>query len=104
MPYKNPERPAGCQGQHARRHCAPRVEPSRGTPRAADLSSELRLATAHDVLGVIEAQIAAVPVDEEVGTAERARVIATLCGFGLRAIEAGDLAGRLEALERHLQD
>jgi hypothetical protein len=53
---------------------------------------------------VIEAQIAAVPADEELGTGERARVIATLCGFGLRAIEAGDLAGRLEALERHLQD
>jgi hypothetical protein len=55
------------------------------------------------VLVVIDGQVSAVLADVELGTAERARVIATLAGVALRAIEAGDLAGRLEALERHLE-
>jgi hypothetical protein len=55
------------------------------------------------VLRVIEAQVEAVLADKTLGTTETARIIATLAGVALRAIEAGDLAGRLEALERHLQ-
>jgi hypothetical protein len=78
------------------------VEPNRGT-LAPLLSGEARLPTAQDVLAVIEGQVAAVLADDELGTAERARVVATLSSVALRAIESGDLAGRLEALERHLQ-
>jgi hypothetical protein len=37
------------------------------------------------------------------GTAERARTIATLAGVALRAIEAGELAARVEALESVLR-
>ncbi len=44
----------------------------------------------------------AVLEDEELGTAERARLTATLAGVALRAIEAADLAGRVEALEHVL--
>jgi hypothetical protein len=40
----------------------------------------VRIATARDVLGVIEGQVAAVLGDGELGTAERARTIATLAG------------------------
>jgi len=67
------------------------------------VSSEVRLATAREVLEVIERELAAVVGDEELGTAERARVVATLCGVALRAIEQADLAGRVEALERALE-
>ena len=37
--------------------------------------------------------------EEAVGTVERARTIGFLAGVALRAIEAGNLAVRLEALE-----
>jgi hypothetical protein len=53
------------------------------------VSGEIRIATARDVLGVIEGQVAAVLGDGELGTAERARVCATLAGVALeRALEA----------------
>jgi hypothetical protein len=77
------------------------VEPNRGTRRPL-LTGRLRLATAHDGLALIESQVNAVLADDELGTAERARLITTLAGVALRAIEAGDLAGRVEALERVL--
>jgi hypothetical protein len=102
VPYKDPDRQRAAKAEHARRRRAAGVEPSRRT-HGPLLSGEARLATAHDVLAVIEGQVAAVLADEELGTAERARVVATLSGVALRAIESGDLAGRLEALERHLQ-
>jgi hypothetical protein len=41
--------------------------------------------------------------DGELGTAERARTTASLCGVALRAIEQADLAARVEALERALE-
>jgi hypothetical protein len=101
MPYKNPERRRAAKAEHARRKRAGGVEPSRGT-RAPLVSGEVRLATASDVLSLVESQVAAVLGDEELGTAERARVCATLAGLALRAIEGGDLAARIEALELHL--
>jgi hypothetical protein len=67
------------------------------------VSGEVRLQTAQDVLAAIEEQLRAVLDDEELGTAERARLVATLCGVALRAIEGGELAGRIEALEMHLR-
>jgi hypothetical protein len=101
MPYRDPERQRAAKAESARRRRLARVEPNRGT-LAPLLSAELRIATASDVLRVIESQVAAVLTDEALGTAERARVVSTLAGVALRAIEAGDLAARLEALERHL--
>jgi hypothetical protein len=100
MPYKNPDRQRAAKREHARRKRAGGVEPKRGTPL---LSGDVRIATARDVLGVIEGQVAAVLDDGELGTAERARTIATLSGVALRAIEAADLAARVEALERALE-
>jgi hypothetical protein len=63
----------------------------------------VRVATAKDVLTIIESQIVEVLADGELGTAERARTIATLAGVALRAIEQADLAARVEALERALE-
>lgn len=100
MPYKNPDRQRAAKAEHARRQRAAGVEPKRGPPL---VSGEVRLATARDVHGVIEGQVAAVLGDGELGTAERARVCATLAGVALRAIEAADLAARVEALERALE-
>jgi hypothetical protein len=100
MPYKNPDRQRAAKREHARRKRAAGVEPKRGTPL---VSGEIRIATARDVLAVIESQIAAVLADAELGTAERARTAATLCGIALKAIEQADLAARVEALERALE-
>jgi hypothetical protein len=100
MPYKNPDRQRAAKSEHARRKRAGGVGPKRGTLL---LSGDVRIATARDVLGVIEGQVAAVLDDGELGTAERARTIATLSGVALRAIEAADLAARVEALERALE-
>jgi hypothetical protein len=98
MPYKNPDRQRAAKAEHARRK-------RRGTPRGTLgrlVSGEVRLATARDVLELIESQVAAVLAGDELGTADRARLITTIAGVALRAIEAGDLAARLEALERAL--
>jgi hypothetical protein len=100
MPYKNPDRQRAAKAEHARRKRAAGLEPKRGTPL---VSGEIRIATARDVLGVIEGQVAAVLGDGELGTPERARTAATLCGVALRAIEAADLAARVESLERALE-
>jgi hypothetical protein len=66
------------------------------------LPADVRIETARDVLAVLECQVRAVLADEALGTVERARVVATLAGASLRAIEAADLAGRVEAIENVL--
>ncbi len=66
------------------------------------IEGELRVRKAADVLAVLEQQIAAVLDDGDMATAERARVVATLAGVALRAIEASDLAARVEAVEQVL--
>ena len=55
--------------------------------------------TARDVLELLEQQVDAVRKDAAAGTLEKARTIGYLAGISLRAIEAGDLAVRLEAVE-----
>ena len=101
MPYKDPQRQRAAKAEHARRKRAAGVESKRGTHQPL-LSGQVRLATARDVLALLQSQVEAVLGDDELGSAERARVITLLAGTALRAIEAGDLAARLEALERAL--
>ena len=102
MPYKNPDRQKAAKAESARRRRAVGVELKRGT-RTPIVSSEVRLETARDVLSAIERELEEVVGDSELGTAERARTVATLCGVALRAIEQAELAGRVEALERALE-
>jgi hypothetical protein len=64
---------------------------------------EFRLKTAADVLALLEEQISAVRAASEAGTLEKARTVGFLAGVALRAIEAGDLTARLEALEAVLK-
>jgi hypothetical protein len=64
---------------------------------------EFRLRTAEDVLDLLEEQVDAVVKDADSTVLEKARCIGFLCGVTLRAIEAGDLAARLEALEAVLK-
>jgi hypothetical protein len=102
VPYKDLDRQRAAQAEHARRKRAAGIEPCRRT-LAPLLDGDTRLRTAQDVLAVIESQIEAVLADGDLGTAERARTAATLCGIALRAIEQADLAARVESLERALE-
>jgi hypothetical protein len=62
-----------------------------------------RLKTAADVVRLLEEQVAAVRDEPDVGTLEKARTIGYLAGVALKAIEAGNLAARIEALEAILK-
>jgi hypothetical protein len=62
-----------------------------------------RLKTAADVLDLLQEQVEAVRAESEAGTLEKARVVGYLAGVALKAIEAGNLAARLEALEAILK-
>jgi hypothetical protein len=62
-----------------------------------------RLKTAADVIDLLEEQVAAVRAEQEAGTLEKARVVGYLAGIALKAIEAGNLAARLEMLEAVLK-
>jgi hypothetical protein len=61
-----------------------------------------RLQTAADVLALLAEQVEAVRNEQEAGTLEKARVIGYLAGISLKAIEAGNLAARIEMLEQVL--
>jgi hypothetical protein len=62
-----------------------------------------RLKTAADVLQLLEEQVVAIRADPEAGTLEKARTIGYLAGVSLKAIEAGNLAARIEMLETILK-
>lgn len=73
-------------------------------PPAPAVPSATRLRTAADVLAVVEEQVGHVRASGEIGPVERARAVGFLLGIALRAIEAGDVAARVEALEAVLRD
>lgn len=103
MPYANPERQRKANAEYMRRQRAADCGTPRGTVGLL-LSQDIRVKTAGDVLTVLEDQVRSVLADEALGTVERARVLATLAGVSLRAIEAADLALRVEAIEDVLND
>lgn len=101
MPYKDPEKRRASVREAVRRRQA--AEPK---PRTKPLPAltELQYATARDVLGLLNGQISAVDGDAEAGTLEKARCIGYLASLLLRAIETGDLAERLAALEKLIEE
>jgi hypothetical protein len=73
------------------------------TPSTTPLPLPFRLKTAADVVQLLQEQVEAVRVEKEAGTLEKARTIGYLAGVALKAIEAGNLAARLEMLEAVLK-
>jgi hypothetical protein len=69
------------------------------TPGTTPLPLPFRLQTAADVLAMIEDQVTAVCDEGDAKPMEKARVIGYLCTIALKAIETGNLAARLEAIE-----
>ena len=99
MPYRDPEQRRAYDREYkrtARTGGGP-------TPGQTRVPIPFRLKTAADVLALLEEQVGAVRADESLATVERARTIGYLAGVSLKAIEAGDLAARLEAVEAVLK-
>ncbi len=99
MPYRDPEQRAAYQREYKRLKRAGECQ----TPGQSLLPMPFRLKTAHDVLALLAEQVQAVREQPEAGTLEKARCIGYLAGVALRAIDAGDLSARLEALEAVLK-
>ena len=74
-----------------------------GDECSTPLPAEFRLETAGDVIALIENQVQAVLDDAEGGALEKARCVGYLASVSLKAIECGNLAARLEALEAVLK-
>ena len=99
MPFADPERQRTYQRDYKRLRRAGGSQ----TPGQSRLPVEFRLKTAADVLALLDEQVAAVRQDASLGSVERAKAVGYLAGIALRAIEAGDVAARLEALESILK-
>ena len=99
MPYRDPEQARAYQREYGRLRRAGSTQ----TPGQTLVPIPFRLKTAADVLALLEEQVAAVRAEEAATTLEKARVVGYLAGIALKAIEAGDLAARLEAVEATLK-
>src|SRR5262249_33459494 len=100
MPYSDPERdptyfPDYPRLRRAGDQCSTPVQPA--------VSLEFRLETAGDVIALVENQVQAVLDDADAGTLEKARCVGYLATVSLKAIDAGNLAARVEALEAVLK-
>lgn len=100
MPYADPERSRDYQREYRRLR---RAGDDCTTPGTTPVPLPFRLQTAADVLALLEEQVDAVRGDPEAGTLEKARVVGFLAAISLKAIEAGNLAARIEMLEAVLK-
>jgi hypothetical protein len=100
LPYRYADRARGYRREYRRGR---RSGDPCTTPGTTHVPVAFRLKTAADVLALLEEQVSAVRADATAGTLEKARTLGYLATVSLKAIEAGDLAARLEALEAVLR-
>jgi hypothetical protein len=62
-----------------------------------------RLQTAQDVIDLLQEQVEALRAETQAGAVEKARALGYLAGIARQAIETGNLAARLEVLEKAQQ-
>lgn len=96
MPYRDKKKARDYQREYRRTR---RAGDCCTTPCTTPLPMPFRIKTATDVLDLIGQQIAAVQSEPEADTLEKARCIGYLTSVALKAIEAGNMAARIEALE-----
>jgi hypothetical protein len=99
MPYRDPEQ----RREYDREYKRTARTGGGPTPGQTRVPLPFRLKTAADVLALLEEQVGAVRGDDTLTTVERARTVGYLAGVALKAIEAGDLAARVEAVEAVLK-
>lgn len=100
MPYRDPEKRRQAARESQRRRRAAGVASTPSTRVEPMTPEELR-----KVEGVLEAlarEVAAIQSDAGLKSTERGRCVAYIAAVLLRAIEVGDLEGRLAALESRL--
>ena len=78
------------------------LEPADDVVRVIGQRDPRRVAAA-DVLDLLEQQVAAVRTATDAGPLEKARTVGYLAAITLKAIEAGDMAAQVEALEAVLK-
>ena len=100
MPYADPTKARDYQREYRRTR---RAGDACTTPGTTPVPLDFRLKTAADVLALLEEQVGAVRADRKVGALEKARTIGYLAAITLKAIDAGNLAARIEMLERVLK-
>jgi hypothetical protein len=100
MPFSDLNRARDYQREYRRTR---RAGDNCTTPCTTPVPSAFRLKTAADVIELLEEQVAAVRIEQEAGTLEKARVVGYLAAIALKAIETGNLAVRLEMLEAVLK-
>ena len=98
MPFADPEKNRSDQRDDKQQSRAAEPCPTRPT-----LPVEFRAQTAADVLALLNEQLDTLRQDASLGSVERAKGVGSLAGIALRAIDAGDVAARLEALEAILK-
>jgi hypothetical protein len=100
MPYADADKARDYQREYRRLR---RAGECSTTPVHPDIPAPVRLQTAADVLELLREQVEAVRADQQAGALEKARTIGYLAGISLKAIEAGNLAARIEMLEAVLK-
>ncbi len=97
MPYSDPAKARQYQKKYRQQQ---RAGGKGCTARTSvDIPPAARVRTAADVLRLLEEAVNDVRADADAKALEKARCIAYVSGVVLRAIEVGDLAARVEALE-----
>jgi hypothetical protein len=100
MPFSDPDKARRYQAEYKRLR---RAGDECTTPSTTPVPVAFRLKTAADVLALLEEQVEAVRAEQAAGTLEKARAVGYLAGVALKAIEAGNLAARIEMLEQILK-
>ena len=100
MPYRDREQAKTYQREYRRTR---RAGDDCTTPCTTPVPLAFRLKTAADVLALLEEQVQAVRSDAEATLMEKARTLGYLATVSLRAIDAGNLAARIEMLEAVLK-
>ncbi len=100
MPYSDPGKAKAYQRDYRRLR---RAGDDCTTPGTSPVPIAFRLKTAADALALIEEQVNAVRQEKEANTMEKARTIGYLASVALKAIEAGNIAARIEMLETVLK-
>src|SRR4051794_18582339 len=100
MPFADPDKARDYQREYRR---IQRGGDGCTTPCTSPIPLPFRLKTAADVLALLEEQVEAVRAEQGAGALEKARAVGYLAGVALRAIEAGNLAARIEMLEAVLK-
>jgi hypothetical protein len=98
VPYKNPDQ-RRAYDRERRRFARAGVS----NPSPTRVPPEIRIRVMADVLGLLERAVQLAELDEMARPLEQARALGFLAGVAVRAVEAADLAGRVEALEAALK-